>query len=199
MSIILDYIASTIMFGILILTVAQIQGNINANLYQNSFSVRVQTNTVDLARQIESDFLKAGNKIGGRKVWYCDTNKFVFVGSLANVTGARDSVEYYTGTTSEATFSANVNDFPLKRRVSGGAILEQQWGLVRFRMTYYDSNNVVIPTPFSDATNCNNVRAIKVYLRIEAPEPVVSFSDTQLSAISWEKLIVPRNLNNLYF
>jgi hypothetical protein len=187
------------MFGVLLLTVARIQLNINAAMFQNAFSVRTQTNAVQMARQIEYDLLKAGNKIAGRKIWYCDTNKFVFVGSINNVTNQRDSVEYYMGTTSEATFSMNPRDFPLKRKISGGTPLEQQWGLVRFGFWYYDSNNVRISTPFSDATNCNNVRAIKVFFRVEANEPVISEVDTLYSSVTWEKLLVPRNLNNLYY
>ena len=84
MSVMLDYISSMLMFGILAVTVARVQLNLNSTISQNTFSVTTQQNCVELARQIEHDFLKIGLHAPGQKVFFADSNKIAFKGDLGN-------------------------------------------------------------------------------------------------------------------
>ncbi len=73
MSSIIDMITATVIFGVLALTVARVQSNINVSSYQNQYNVIVQTNAVELARQIEWDFTKIGHRVSGQKIVLADS------------------------------------------------------------------------------------------------------------------------------
>ena len=200
MAIMLDYIASALIFGVLAFSIARIQININASMYQNTHNVITQSNAVELARQIEYDFLKMGFKVptASQKIFVADTNKITFKSSLLN-NGVIDSVQYSAGSTSEASFSSNAYDFPLKRKIGSETELVQQYGITRFKLTYFDVNNNVIATPIASVSQFAAVRSIKVFFRVESYDPVYTPYDTTWAGVSWEKLIFPRNLNNLYY
>jgi hypothetical protein len=137
MSIMMDYILSAMVFGILVITIAGIQVNINSTLYENTFSVRVQGNAVDLAIQLEHDILKAGYKGGANPVSVADSTSLTFSADLNN-TGSATTLAYTTGTTSQLTSTQNPNDFPLFR-TQAGVQMKQNWGLIYFKFAYYES------------------------------------------------------------
>jgi hypothetical protein len=197
MSSFLDIIMSTILFGILALTVARVQSNINSSMCQNQFSVVTQTNAVELARQIESDFAKIGHRVSGQKILWADSTGIRFLADLTNKSVVND-VRYLAGDTSHVKGTSNTGDFPLFRRV-GSQTVQQNWGLTYFRITYYDSVYNRIPTPITTPGQIERIRAINVGFRIESPEPVYSYYDTTWAAVTWEKTIIPRNLNNLNY
>jgi len=197
MSTFLDIVMSTILFGILALTVARVQTNINSSLCQNQFSVVVQTNAVELARQLESDFAKIGHHVSGHKVLWADSTSIRFLADLMNTSTVND-VRYFLGDTSQLQVTSNPNDVPMFRRV-GLQSVRQNWGLTDFRITYYDAAYNKIPTPITVASQLERIHAINIGFRIESPEPVYSEHDTSWAAVTWEKTIVPRNLNNLNY
>lgn len=201
MSVMMDYILSAIVFGVLALTMARIQTNMNASLYSNTYSLIVQEKAVQLAEQIEHDFLKIGYKVVvDSQVTYADHNKIIFKSDL-NRTGTSLTVEYLKGDSTQMSSTPNVHDFPLGRYegpLSNPAIIPQQnWGLTSFKIAYYDTLMVEkTSTPLSLADR-KAINAIRVSFVIQSPEPVLSGYDTTWPAVTWEKLIYPRNLNNL--
>ena len=78
MSSMLDMVGSAIIFGVLILTVARVQGNLNSTMYQNTFNLNTQTEAVLLARQIEYDLTKAGYRVTGAKILIADSTRIAF-------------------------------------------------------------------------------------------------------------------------
>lgn len=195
MSVIMDYIASAFVFGILIITIAGIQVNVNSMLYLNMFSVRVQGNAVNLAYQLEHDILKAGyHGTPGTAIALADSTRLTFTADMKN-TGTITTLSYVTGTTSQATSTENPDDFPLFR-TEGGAMLTQLWGLTYFKFAYYDSSMNVLAMPVS-ATNLPRIREIQITFIVQSPEPVISNVDTTWPAITWNKMMVPRNLGVL--
>ena len=86
MSSIMDMITAAVIFGVLTLTVARVQSNINISAYQNQYNVIVQTNAVELARQIEWDFTKIGHRASGQKILMADSTQIRFVANLDNAT-----------------------------------------------------------------------------------------------------------------
>jgi hypothetical protein len=192
----LDYIASAIIFGLLVLAVARVQANINATLYQNTFTVTTQSNAVELARQVEFDFLKIGHHVRGQRIFHADVHRLDF---RADITNTMDTLlyRYQAGTVAQATETANPRDFPLFR-VQAGSPLRQNFGLVQFHISYYDSNNVLINVPSSNADTLNKIRGIDVRFMVASPEAVLGpLGDTTYSIVAWQKLIFPRNLNQL--
>lgn len=196
MGAVLDYIASAIIFGLLVLAVARVQANINATLFQNTFTVTTQSNAVELARQIEFDFLKIGHHVRGQRIFHADAGRLDF---RADIRNNMDTLlyRYQTGTVAQATETPNPRDFPLFR-VQAGTSLRQNFGLVQFQLAYYDSNNVRINVPSTNADTLNKIRGIDVRFMVASPEAVLGpLGDTTYSVVAWQKLIFPRNLNQL--
>jgi len=191
----LDYIASVIVFGVLILTVGRVQTNLNSTMYQNTYTLTTQRNAVDLARQIESDFLKIGHRVRGAKISYADTSRITFRGDLMNDWDTV-VVDYLAGAKTQSSQTANPNDFPLFRTVKGVSIT-QQWGLTRFYLQYLDSVNRLISTPITVSDSLRRIRSIDVQFTVESPSGVITTTDTLWAGVNWRKLIFPRNLNKI--
>lgn len=192
MSTLLDIVGATFFFGILILTIARVQSNLNVAVYQNSFSVITQRNATDLARQIEFDFTKIGYRVAANKILAADTNRIEFRSDLGD-NGIINTVRYSTGAIGEAAMTINPVDFPLKRGEGDDEIV-QQWGLRRLRFWYYDYNHSEISTPITHVDSLKKIHAINVAFTVEGREPFKG-GDTTYYAVSWQKLIYPRNLS----
>ena len=192
MSSMLDMVGSAIIFGVLILTVARVQGNLNSTMYQNTFNLNTQTEAVLLARQIEYDLTKAGYRVTGAKILIADSTRIAFKGALT-YGGTVDSIAYYPG--SEDTTTTNPHDFRFVRYAASKGGLSQRLGMTYFSISYYDSLNNLMPTPVTGADRFA-IRGIHVKFRVESLEPVTDAStrDSSYYAVYWEKLIYPRNL-----
>jgi len=192
MSSMLDMIGAAILFGVLILTVARIQGNLNSTMYQNTFNLNTQTAGVLLARQIEYDITKAGYRVTGQRIAIADSTRLSFKGALT-YQGTVDSIAYYPGPTDTTTM--NPNDCRFVRYAKSKGALSQQLGMTYFRIAYYDSLNNRMNTPVTGASLAA-IRGINVKFRLESLEPVTDpFTGVPgYFAVTWEKLMYPRNL-----
>lgn len=197
MSSVIDMITAAVIFGVLALTVARVQSNINSSSYQNQHNVVVQTNAVELARQIEWDFAKIGHRVSGQKILMADSTEIRFVADLDNASSV-NAVRYFVGDAGQCLTTSNTRDVPLFR-IQDGKTVKQSWGLTSLRISYYDDLNAKIPTPVTNASDLLRIHSINIAFQLESPEPVVSFGDTLWAAASWEKTIVPRNLGNLTY
>ncbi len=196
MATMLDMVGSVVIFGILAVTIARVQVNIQNAMYENSASLIAQSNATQLARQMEFDLTKIGYGVpsGQQKILDADTAEIRFKADLQNNKTVH-TVRYRTGTVSEATETINPTDFPLKRNDNSGEIV-QQWGLVRFRFWYYDSLHNLITTPVTHADSLKKIYSINTLFVIEAREPGSITVDTTYYSITWEKLTYPRNLRS---
>ncbi len=196
MSVIMDDVASGIIFGILLLTIAGIQVNINSTLYENTFSVRVQGNATELACQLEHDILKAGYHVTlGSALITADSTTLSFNSDFNN-TGSVGTLRYSVGSPANLPNTMNPADFPLYRTMNSST-LQQNWGLINFKFAYYDSAMLHRLTTPVTGTNLSLVRAIQASFTIQSPEPVISSVDTTWPAVMWEKVMWPRNLGIL--
>ena len=196
MATMLDMVGSIVIFGILAVTIARVQVNIQNAMYENSASLIAQSNATQLARQLEFDLTKIGYGVpsGQQKILNADTAEISFKADLQN-NKTLHTVRYTTGTVSEATATINPTDFPLKRNDNSGEIV-QQWGLVRFRFWYYDSIHTMITTPVTTASELARIYSINTLFVVEAREPGSITVDTTYYSITWEKLTYPRNLRS---
>lgn len=197
MSSFIDLITSVVVFGILAVTVARIQSNINVTMYQNQFNVVVQTNAVELARQVEWDFAKIGHHVTGQKILYAGASEIRYYADIDN-DNTIHAIRYFTGDTSQCRSTLNANDFPLFR-IQDGKSVQQNWGLTAMKFSYYDDANAEMPTPVTAVSDLARIHSITVSFRLQSSEPVVSLQDTSWAEVTWEKTIVPRNLGDLTY
>ena len=196
-SALVDMITSTVIFGVLALTVARVQANINVTMFENQHNVVTQTNSVELARQIEWDFAKIGHHVTGQKITAADSTEIRFEADLDNK-NVTNSVRYYVGDTSQCSMTLNRHDYPLFR-VQDGHTVTQNWGLTEFKITYYDASEQNIPTPIIGSSNLAKIHSIRVAFQLESAEPVVSDQGSAWAMVAWEKTIIPRNLGSLNY
>lgn len=193
----LDIVGSAIIFGVLLLTVARVQENLNTTMYQNTYNLITQTTAINIARQMEYDFTKIGYRVTGQRISRADTTAIAFNGAMT-YGGVVDSIAYTLGE-DDAT-STNPRDYVLNRysRLSGITI-PQRIGLSVFYLTYFDTTNAEITQPITTVAQLNAIRSINVRMRFESrdPLPQVGADTSVYFAVNWEKLIYARNLGGL--
>ena len=190
MNIILDLIGSALLLGMLILSVMGVNVNMATESTKSTTEFHIQTETIQLARIMEFDFSKIGYDIATGKIVTADTSRFKFKSNLLNVAGHVDSVEYILG--SFVTTSNNPRDKVLIRYENTTGVLIN-YSITRFKLSYYNSRDQLIAAPVT-GSNRDSIKAIRVYLTIESPEPLGTDSASQYAAGYYEKLLHPRNL-----
>src|SRR5512147_593831 len=100
-SIMIDLIGSSIVVGILILSIMGINVNMNNETAKSLSEFHIQTEVIQLARILENDIFKIGYDIpkvpGTHKIVTADTARLKFMTNLWNIAGKKDSVEYILG------------------------------------------------------------------------------------------------------
>jgi hypothetical protein len=193
----IDLITSVVVFGVLAMTVGRIQSNVNFSMYQNQFNVVVQTNAVELARQIEWDFAKIGHHVTGQKILYAGASEIRYYADIDNNQTIR-TIRYFSGDLSQCLSTSNLYDFPLFR-IQDGKTVQQNWGVTSMKFSYFDDANTEIPAPITVASDLARIHSIGVSFRLQSAEPVISLQDTTWAEVSWEKTIIPRNLGDLTY
>ena len=192
MSSVMDMIGSAILFGILALTIIRVQGNLNTTMMENTLNLNTQSYAVALAREIEHDLTKAGYGVTGSKILKADSTEIAFKGAQI-YGGSLDSIAYSIGAAD--TSSMNPNDFLFIRTAMTGGPLSIRCGMTYFKISYYDSLNNILHTPVTGIA-LSAIRGINIKFRVESLDPVTDpLTDfVNYFAVSWEKLIYPRNL-----
>lgn len=207
MSSILDIIGSTILVGILAITVFNINNNFSMSTFKAMETYQVQSQGVQLGRILEHDLYKIGYRVDTLKVLKADTANIIFRADIDD-DGAPDSVEYVLGTS--VVSSVNSRDKQLNRIVNGSSLFIS-YNVTRFYLSYYDSASTLIATPISTEANLRRIRAVKVVLILESPDPVeyidrgtqtststyqtsTSKVDSLYTGAYYEKLLHPRNM-----
>lgn len=188
----LDMIGAAILFGVLILAVGRVQGNLNQTMAQNTFNINTQTEAVNLARIIEYEVAKAGYGVTGAKVLIADSTMIAFKGAMT-YGGTVDSIVYSTGAADTSTM--NPNDYRFVRYAKSHGTLSQRLGMTDFLISYFDTTNTRMTTPVTGA-GLTAIRGIGIRFRVESAEPITDISTglSNYNAVTWQKLIYPRNL-----
>ncbi len=192
MSSMIDMVGAAILFGVLILAVGRVQVNLNQTMAQNTFNLNTQSEAVYVARLIEYEVSKAGYGVTGSKISVADTQSIAFKGAMT-YGGTIDSIAYYIGAPDTTTM--NPNDFRFVRYAKSSGAVSQRLVMTQFAISYFDSLNVKMTTPVT-GTNLNAIRGINIKFRVESAEPVTDVARdlSNYNAVTWEKLIYPRNL-----
>jgi hypothetical protein len=186
MAVMMDIVGAAVLVGMLMLTVMNININMNSETYRTATEFHTQTEMIQLARIFEFDVYKAGYRVAKPAIVAADTSYLKFRTNLLNVAGSRDSIEYILGT--PVTSSQNPSDRHLLR-IENVSSVSISYSVTRFKLTYYNANDVKMTTPVT-GTMLDSIRAIRIQLSLESP----SLIDGSYSGATYDKLIYPRNL-----
>jgi len=195
MTVMLDIILSVVLFGMIVLSVMNININMSNQNYQGLIEFHTQTEAIQLARIIEFDFRKIGYTIPTASrpaIQIAETSHVRFKTNLQNSPGATDMVDYTLG--GLVSVSVNPRDRMLVRTENTTSIYIN-YSVVRFLLSYYNSRDSLLVAPITGALR-DSIRSVKVMLILESPEP---FDTTygggyQYASALYQKLIYPRNL-----
>jgi len=195
MTVILDIMLSVILFGMMMLTIMNININMSNQNYQGLVEFHTQTEAIQLARIIEFDFRKIGYTIpvaSRPAIQIAETSHVRFKTNFQNSPGATDIVDYTLS--GLVAVSINPRDRMLIRTENTSSIYIN-YSVVKFLLSYYNSRDSLLVAPITGALR-DSIRSVKVLLILESPEP---FDTThgggyQYASALYQKLIYPRNL-----
>jgi hypothetical protein len=159
---------------------------------QNTFNLNTQAEAVYVARLIEYEVSKAGYGVTGPKISFADQHRVAFLGAMT-YGGTIDSIAYYTGAMDTTTM--NPADFRFVRFARSSGEISQRLVMTQFDISYYDTSNVRMSMPVTGSALAA-IRGINIKFRVESAEPIIDASTglSNYNAVTWEKLIYPRNL-----
>lgn len=186
MSVMLDMIGATMFVGMLLMTIMNININLNTETFKSTSEFHTQTELIQLSRIMEFDLYKAGYFVPKPAIAAAESSYFKFKTNLYNIPGRVDSVEYILGTA--VTTSTNPRDKHLLR-VENNSRVSISYSVTRFYLKYYNSRDSLLAAPVT-GTWRDSIRSVRIYLNLESPEPF----DASYAGALYEKLIFPRNL-----
>ncbi|MBI5020488.1 MAG: hypothetical protein HZB59_03545 [Ignavibacteriales bacterium] len=195
MTVMLDIIFASVIAGMIILMVMNVNINLSDENYRGMVEFNTQMETIQLARIIEFDFYKVGYTITGAArpaITIAESSHIKFKTNLKDISGATDIVEYGLG--DYVLNSKNPLDKMLFR-IENITKVYINYSVIDFSLAYFDSTDTKLVFPITGA-NLDKIRSVKIRLRLESPEP---FDTTRAGGRSYthamyQKLIYPRNL-----
>lgn len=208
---ILDLIASTMVFGTLLLIALRLNGSTMENLQSYREDLIVQQNLVEISKLLEYDF---------RKIGYCknytiitnssdairiaDSNKIRFWTDFPTLSspdgdGVLDSLTYYAGNVSELAVTPNPNDRLLYRVENNSTPIGVNLGVTLFSLKYFDALRNPLTTPVAD---CRQIQYLQISIQTEHPVKWTKYYntatyDTVYQSAFWRQVrLVAKNLNN---
>lgn len=193
MSIMLDIVGSTIIVGMLILTMMGININMSDETYKGLTEYNLHTQSIQLARIMEFDLYKIGyavNKPGIISI--ADTSRLKFYTNLLDVAGGKDSIEYNLG--NGVASSSNPRDRAFYRYENTTQVFIN-FSVTKFRLSYYNSCDSLLSAPVTGGLR-DSIKSVKVFLTLESPEPfdVSRYGGPSYIGTYYSKWIYPRNL-----
>lgn len=209
---ILDLIASTMVFGSLLIMMLRINMGSAENMQMYRGDLLVQQNLVEITKLLEYDFKKIGycadpTKIPdpSRAIRYADSIKIKFytdfpTSSNPQGDGNLDSLTYYVGPKSEATATPNPNDRLLYRIENNSSPVGVNLGVTQFDLRYFDAfrNSLTVPV-----TNCGLIQYMQITIQVEnlaAADTLIinkaSFDRPYQTAFWRQVRLVAKNLRN---
>lgn len=173
---ILDLIASTMVFGSLLLIALRINIGTAENLQMYRGDLLVQQNLVEITRLLEYDFKKIGyckdpTKISdpSQAIRYADSIKIKFYTDFPTDAdpqgdGNLDSLTYYVGPISEASVTPNPRDRLIYRVENDATPVGVNLGVTIFELKFFDSFRDEIPSPVA---NCGLIQYMQITIQVE--------------------------------
>ncbi len=191
-----DIVGSTIIGGVLLLTLFRMNHTATQNTYNFSGELIVQENLVTTVEVLEYDLRKIGYcenpfKIPNpaRAILYGDSSRIKYLTDI-DFDGNVDTVEYYLGPASELSGTPNPNDKMLYRVINGvpSAI---NLGVTDFKIKYYGALGNELPLPRN--TVPTGIMSMEVNVSVEN---TAAYNEEYRFAFWRQMRLASRNLNN---
>ncbi len=194
----IDIVGSYIIAGLLLTFMLKLDNNLVQANYTAVNDVVVQTNIVNAAKIIETDFRRIGYCANpdviidpSKSILSATQNGIKFISDI-NGDGTVDTVTYSVGTPAQLTQTANPKDFMLYRTVKTGATSSSTGfsiGLTQFQFVYYDAQEDSLAFPIT----VGNVYEMRLTMQLQSPFAY----DTIYSYSYWREMrLASRNLKN---
>ena len=208
---IIDLIASSIVFGSLMLIALRLNGSVMERAQDYREDLIVQENLVEIVKLLEYDFRKIGYckdydkiPIPTEAIRYADTSKIEFWTDFATSSdpdgdGQLDSLTYYVGPTSELSVTPNPYDRLLYRVENNNTPVGVNLGITIFKIEYYDALRNVLSTPVADP---REIKFMQITIQTEHPIKWTKYYntatyDTVYQTAYWRQIrMAAKNLNN---
>ena len=195
-SVILDILGSTIIGGILMMSLFQINGSAVENNYTGNGELIAQQNLATIVQVLEHDFRKIGYCADWKKIpvptesiLAADSNSIQFLTDV-NSDGNVDTMLYYLGPSSELSQTPNPRDRFLYRVVNNEAPVGVNLGVTQFHMTFYDALGNELNFPIATP---GEIFTMQIDLTVE---DVAAYNE-QYSTAFWRQIrLAARNLRN---
>jgi hypothetical protein len=192
-SVILDILSSSIVGGIILLNLLQLNENVYQAEVTTMLDVNLQVEVTNIANIIENDFNKIGycsnpeNINDLPKVTLGDTSSIKIVYDVADSTGTfdgiYDTVYYFVSNTSALNGTPNPRDRILYRRINSGLPFMVSNRIVDFKLNYLDAMYDTLSTPLASP---GLATYIKISFKVEDPFAY----DQNYNEAYWRRLTV---------
>ena len=191
MGILIDILGSTLIGGILLFLMLNMNLFISSAGYNSDNELRMQQNAKTIAEIINNDFRKIGYKQTGTAILNAESKRFKFVGDLERPGnpgyGIIDTLEYFI---QDSSITNNSDNIILMRVLNNqDSIGGPSLGLVKLNFSYLDS----LSSPTNDLTK---IRYIKTEFWVKPVDQANDFVTGKKDSVFtyWEFTIYPRNI-----
>jgi len=192
-SVMLDIMGSTIIGGILMMNLFQINNSAVENNYTGNGELIAQTNLATIVEILELDIRKIGYCADWKKIPI--PTKAILSTSLKYLTdvdsdGIVDTMHYYLGPTSELLSTPNPRDRLLYRVVNSETPVGVNLGVTQFNLTFFDVLGNLINFPIAVP---GEIYTMQIDLTVED----VAAYDEKYSTAYWRQIrLAAKNLRN---
>ncbi|HLP14883.1 MAG TPA: hypothetical protein VK470_01420 [Bacteroidota bacterium] len=167
---IIDIIASTIVFGALMLMTLRMNTAQSEMMQTARGDLMVQESIVQVAHLIEYDFRKMGYCRNTAQlltdfILVADSNRITFRTDVNN-DGHIDTMRYYLGPTSELASTPNPRDRILYRVINSDDAKGANLGVTVFDLRYYDQFRQLMAFPITGSA-LNTIKEIQITVQVE--------------------------------
>ncbi len=195
-SVLLDILGSTVIGGILMMNLFQINNTAVENNYTGNGELIAQTNLSTIVQVLEYDFRKIGYCADWQKIPIptqaiisADSTSIKYLTDVDS-DGNVDSMYYYLGPTSELTETPNPRDRLLYRVVNNEAPVGVNLGVTEFSLCFFDVLGNLISFPI---TVPGEIYTMQIDITVED----VAAYDEQYSTAFWRQIrLAAKNLRN---
>ena len=195
-SVILDILGSTVIGGILMMNLFQINSSAVENNYTGNGELIAQTNLSTTVQVLEIDFRKIGYcadweqiPIPTQAIISADSSSIKFLTDVDS-DGIVDTMHYYLGPTSELLSTPNPRDRFLYRVVNSEVPAGVNLGVTQFNLTFFDVLGNPISFPIAVP---GEIYTMQIDITVED----VAAYDEKYSSAFWRQIrLAAKNLRN---
>lgn len=188
-----DIVISLSIGGIFLAMLIGFNGTLSEEAVAQTVKMMAQTNLTAATDIIDYEFRKMGYLVTtpDSSIITADSMKIKFKGDVDR-NGTLDTVTYSLD--SAPSGNANKNTHMLYRTVNSTKRQSMNVGITRFRLWYYDANNLPLTSPVSRPSQ---IKSLKIAINIESTVPYKVSTEKYLKAnpgVYWERTFKPKNL-----